>query len=329
MADSLIQITLALHEEPATVAERALRESSSGNARIAAKLLGEELLAMASGVRDGKLVARVDSVTRGAASQTVTVESDHAAADDYLRIKIPRRQVSVDLVAVATDAEVAAAPATGLWSIETATDTAQAQSLRDAINTHPILHHYITASESSGVVTITARDLGTWAHEIALADGAVHADALVLGGSVLAGGDDVLDQPALDIVFGSANITANDTISVGAIEYTWVASASTVNEITLSTTEATAATNFAAKINSDTRWTGLLSASRVDATVTLTWLGDPRAGQHALITTIAETNAGAVAPAGTVLVTGTEVGAVGTTITGSSTARTYDGKGAA
>jgi hypothetical protein len=329
VADSLIQITIGVLEEPASVTERCLRGTGAYFTREAIKPLLEELVAIASGVRDGKIIARVDSVTRGTASQTVTVESDDTAADDTLTIIIPGYGRAV-FTAVDTDAEVVAAPRTGLWSLETATDTAQAQSLCDAINDHPLTGHHLLATENdSGVITITAKLPGTWAHGITLVDGAVAAAALVLGGTTLAGGDDVLTQPTLAIVFGTPDITADDTISIGAIEYTWKASASTDNEITLNTTPATAATNFAAKINADTRWTGLLSASRDDATVTLTWLGDPRAGQHALITTVSETNAGAVAPGGTVLVTGTEVGSVGTTITGSSTCRTYGGRGAA
>lgn len=322
MADSLINITIGLHEIPATVAERCLRTAEAGNTRLAAGLLGAELMAIANGSRDGKFSARVDSVTRGAASQTIAMTQASATVGDKIYIEGPG--VGRFTLTAATSPTAA----NGEYAIITS-DDATGASLAAAINALPGLKTRFTAVNSSGTVTVTAVELGTWAHAWTLRKNVTTGGAVTLGGATFSGGDDILTQPTISIVFGSANITAGDTISIGAIEYTWAASASNVNEITLSTTEATAATNFTTAINADTRWTGLISASRVDATVTLTWLGDPRAGQHALITTVAETNAGAVGPAGSVLVTGTEVGSVGTTLTGSSTTRTYGGQGAA
>ncbi len=323
MADSIIQISIGLHELPASVAERCLRGDGSHFTSGAVKPLAEELIAIASGVRNGKVIARVDSCTRGFSSQTIACDFATATAGDKIYITVPGfpRYVFTGVAGTAV-------AASGQYSIDTS-DDAIATSLAAAINAVVGTSFHMTAVAVTDTITITANQPGTWADAITLVKAVTTAGAFTLGGSTFTGGDDILDQPSLAIVFGSANITAGDTISIGAIEYTWAASASTINEITLSTTEATAATNFAAAINADARWTGLISATRDTATVTLTWLGDPRAGQHALITTVAETNAGAVAPAGTVLVTGTEVGAVGTTLTGSSTTRTYGGKGAA
>jgi hypothetical protein len=323
MADSIINISIGLHELPASVAERCLRGDGSHFTSGAVKPLAEELIAIASGVRVGKVIARVDSCTRGAASQTIAMTQASCTAGDKIHIHLPGRGRHT-LTAV-SGTPVAAS---GEYAIITS-DTATGDSVEAAILAMPGLQHYVTADNASGTVTVTALEPGTWAHGILLEKVVTTGAAVTLGGATLSGGDDILDQPSLAIVFGSANITAGDTISLGAIEYTWAASASTDNEITLSTTEATAAANFATKINADARWTGLVSAAVETATVTLTWLGDPRAGQHALVTTIAETNAGAVAPGGTVLVTGTEVGSVGTTLTGSSTCRTFGGKGAA
>ena len=131
----------------------------------------------------------------------------------------------------------------------------------------------------------------------------------------------------IEVALDLSEIAADDTISIGAVEYTWKASASGDDEITLSFTEATAATNFAAKINADARWTGILSASVATATVTLTWLADPRLCQHILVT-YAETNAGSVVPAGTVIITGAEAPLIGSTVTGQSAIRNW-GQGAA
>lgn len=322
MADSLITITIGLHEAPATVAERCLRGTGSHFTSGAVKPLAEELIAIASGVRDGKVTARVDSVTRGAASQTVTCDNATATAGDLLHITIPGFP-RYSLTAVSGSATAAS----GEYSIDTS-DAAMATSLAAAINALPGLSRHVSAEAASDVVTITARQLGTWAHSIALVKDVTNSGALTLGGSTMSGGDDVLAQPSLVVTFGAADIAANDTTSIGAIEYTWVASASATNEITLSTTPATAASNFAAKINADTRWTGLLSASADDDDVTLTWLGDPRAGQH-VVCTIAVTNSGSIALGGTEMIAGAESLVLGTTVTGSSTCRTFGGKGAA
>lgn len=327
MADTLVQITLALKEPPASVSERFLEANSADSDAHTSE--GLQRLFREVGrthASYAKALVRVDSVTRGAATGTVVVESDDTTAGDILTIHIPNL-TPVVFTAVSTDAAVTAAPGTGLWSLETATDTAQAQSLRDAINDHPRTKGIITASESSGTITLTADEPGSWAHTIVLAKTVTTAGALTL--TQFSGGDDILDQPTMDIVFGTPNITADDTISVGARTYTWKASASADGEITLSTTETTAATNFAAAINADTNLTGICTASVNSATVTLTFVCDPRLAQH-IVVAYTEANAGSVVPAGTVVgVTGAEAPLVGTTLTGSSSTRTYGGRGAA
>ncbi len=320
MADSLITITVGLHEAPATVAERCLRTAEAGNARLAAKLLADELLALASGVRDGAFIARVDSLTRGTASATIVVTQADCTAGDTITITIPGRGAAT-LTAVSGAVTTQATQ----YSIDTS-DTAVGDSIEAAINANPLLSRWLTATNDAGTVTIAPQLPGTWAHGIYIATVEDTSTALVV--TQMAGGDDVLTQPSITVTFGTADITADDTIAIGRRKYTWKASASGDGEITLSTTPATAATNFAAAINADATWTGLLSASRDDAVVTLTWLGDPRAGQH-IVCDFTETNAGSVVLGGTVIVGTGEAFTLGTTATGSSTARTFDGKGAA
>jgi hypothetical protein len=288
---------------------------------MGAKLLADELAAVAAGVRDGKVSARVDSLTRGAAAQTIVCDNATGTAGDKLFITVPGR-ARYAFTAV-TGAAVAA---NGEYSIDTS-DTAMASSLVLAINAVAGIKHILTATSSTDTVTVTAQLPGTWAHTITLLKSVTQAGTLTLGGATLTGGDDIFTKPQITITFGSADIVANDTISIGSIEYTWVASASTANEITLSTTPATAAANFNTKINADTRWAGLITSSVVTETVTLTWEGDPRVGQHILMT-IAETNSGSVVLNGTVLITNAESFTLGTTATGSSTTRVY-GRGAA
>lgn len=321
MADSLINITIGLHEAPALVADRLLQVSENESAREGIVRLANELISVASGARDGKVLARVDSLTRGAAAQTVQCDNATATVGDTLVINVPNVG-GYTLTAVAG----AASAVLGQYSIDTS-DAAMATSLAAAVNGLPGLKYVLSASAATDTVTVTARELGTWAHTITLKKNVTNAGTLTLGGAVLAGGDDILDRPAMTVTFGTANITADDTISIGGVKYTWKASASNVNEITLSTTETTAATNFATAINADARWTGLISASVNSAIVTLTWLGDPRLGQH-IVMDYTEVNATSVVLGGTVIIGTGEAFVIDTTATGSSTTRVYGGRGA-
>ncbi len=323
MADALVNVTLALHETPAAVAERLLLTSEAESSSDARLRLAQEIGGLIA--RDAKALVRVDSVTRGAAAGVVVVDASEFVAGDKLHITLPggRRYT---FTAVDTDAEVTAAPGTGLFSIETVTETAVGDSLEAAINAYPKLRYHLSAVNAAGTVTITATELGTWAHGIKIVKEVTTAGAFTI--TAFAGGDDVLTQPTMAIVFGTPNITAGDTISIGRREYTWAASASADGEITLSTTEATAATNFAAAVNADAQMTGICVATRDTATVTLTFVCDPRVAQHILVT-YTEANAGSVVPAGTEIITGAEAPLLGTTVTGSSTTRTITGMGAA
>lgn len=120
------------------------------------------------------------------------------------------------------------------------------------------------------------------------------------------------------VTFGSADIVADDTVSVGGVTFTWKASAASQDEITLSTTEATAATNFAAAVNAHTDLQGLISASVATAVVTLTWLGAPRVGEHITLART-ETNGGSVTLGAATLVSSA------TLTVGSTTTRVYPG----
>lgn len=315
MADSLIQITVGVHEDPATVAERLLR--TSGDTLDGAPRLSRELAGILQ-TRDAKVTARVDSVTRGAAAASITCVQASATAGDLLHFTIPGYP-RVTLTAVA------GAAGAGEYSIDTS-NTAMGDSLEAAINADELLKRWVAAENTTGTVAVTAREPGSWAHEIIISKDVTTSAAHVI--TAMAGGDDVLTKPSITVAFGSADITANDTISIGRRKYTWKASASADGEITLSTTPATAATNFAAAINADTTWTGLLTATAADTVVTLEWQGDPRIGQH-IVCDYTETNSGSVVLGGTVIVGTGEAFTLGTTVTSSSTTRSYGGRGAA
>ena len=319
MADSLVNVTLALHEPPATVADRLLAPSGSAHTTDALNRLARELGGVHA--KDAKILVRVDSVTRGAASATVVCDVSNMVEGDLLNVYIPGRANPVVISVVDTDPDAAA----GEIAADAASDTASGAELVAVFERHPVLNKLFSASNSSGTVTLTALELGTRLDGVKLEKVVGTAGAFTI--TQFAGGDDILDQPSMTVTFGTANIAADDTISIGRRKYTWKASASADGEITLSTTEATAAANFAAAVNADPTWTGLIVATRSSAVVTLTWVGDPRVGQH-IVMDYTETNATSVVLGGTVIVGSGEAFVPGTTLTGSSTTRTH-GRGAA
>lgn len=319
MADAITNITIfhAKGIPPATPADEYILDTSARTAAVTAA--ANKLLAIAGGVEGGQVAIRVDSATGAAASGAVVVEADDTVAGDLFLVTIPG-YTTVSFAAVATDAEVTAAPYTGLWSLETVTDTAQAASLTSAINDHPATRDFLLAEESSGTITLTAKRTGTSGNGIVLAKEVTTSTALAI--TAMASGLDITAKPTIVLTFGSANITAGDTISIGAREYTWAASASADGEITLSTTEATAATNFKTAIDADATWTGLMTCERSTAVITLTWEGDPRCGKH-MVVVLTETNAGSIVVAGTALTTAAESFPLTTTVTGSSVTKRY------
>jgi len=314
VADSLLQITVAMLEDPTKLAARVLTDltgdahSSAGRAKLVREFAG--LL-----TKPSRVLARVDSVTRGAAVGTVQCDEAVGTVGDTIDFYLPGINGRKRITCVATGGTAAA----GTISLD-GTDNAMALALQAALVYDRRFNELYSTSVTTDTLTITARDPGTWAHATNIVKTVTTAGTFTI--VQLAGGDDILDQPTMDIVFGTPNIVADDTISIGNYEYVWKAAASADNEITLSATEATAATNFAAKINGDARWTGILVATRNTATVTLTFVADPRLCQHILVT-YAETNAGSVVPAGTVMITGAEAPIIGTTITGNSAIRNW------
>ena len=309
MADSLVQISLALAEPPATVSERLLAASSNAHSVEGLQRLGRELANLSS--RDCKAAVRVDSLTRGVAAGSITCVQASSTVGDKVHIRLPGHQ-RVSFTAAATTT-------LGSTYANITSNTAVGAALAATINAHHLLSKHIVAANTSGTVSITAREPGSWAHSILLSKTVTTGAAHVL--TQPTGGDDAFAQPSVTVTFGTPNIAADDTVKVGSRTYTWKASASGDGEITLSTTETTAATNFAAAVNADSTWTGILSASVASAVVTLSFLADPRLGEHVGIER-AETNSGSV-------VLSAANFAAGSTLAGSSTTRTYGSRGLA
>jgi hypothetical protein len=281
MPDSILTITVGLHEEPTTVAERYLRpsgDSLDGIARLARELPSVLLTS------DAKVAARVDSVTRRAATATVACDQGAATAGDLLRITIP----GFDRVTLEA---VTGAAAGRQYSIDTS-DTAMGASIAAAVNRDPLLSRHLTATSVTGTVTLTAREPGSWAHAILVVPTEPTATAVVGFGAATTGAD-VLAAPRSVLTFGTPNIANDNTITIGSVVLTWKAAPANENEVETSTDETVAATRFAAAVNAHSRLLGQVLATRVGAVVTVTWLGDPRAGEL-VPTSRTETNAGAM-----------------------------------
>lgn len=259
---------------PTQITERYVRAASER--REAVLGLASVLTDAAHGVRGARVRVRVDSSAPVAAEGTVLVEADDTVAGDILRIFLPSGE-QFAFEAVALDADVTAAPGTGLWSLETVTDTAQAVSLKNAINAMPGLRDAVVATESSGTVTITSLIGGTRGNSVSYVKAVTTAGALTL--TQPSGGYDHGALATATITCGTANITADDTLTIGSVVLTWKASAATEDEVTLSTTEATAATNLTAAINAHSKLSGLIVATRATAVVTITYQGSPREGE--------------------------------------------------
>ncbi len=189
-----------------------------------------------------------------------------------------------------------------------------------AILAVPGLSRLLTASNNAGTVTWTARRAGSWGNSVVLNKELTNAAAHVI--TAASGGKDTSAKPSMTVTFGAADIAANDTISIGGRKYTWKAAASADGEITLSTTPATAATNFAAAVNADATWTGLITASVATDVVTLEWQGDPRVGKH-IVMDYTETNATSIVLGGTVIIGTGESFTLTTTATGQSATKRY------
>lgn len=259
-------------------------------ARETIAALQNDLAGVASGAHDGKLVVRVDGSAGAVAAGTVVADQSNCTAGDALIITVPGFPAYV-LTCVATDAEVTAAPGTGLWSIETATDDATGASLEAAINSMPGLMAAVVADNTSGSVAITARVAGSLGNSIGITKDVTTSGALTI--TAMTGGANPGARPTATATFGTADVANDDTISVGGVTFTWKAAPSGENQLETSATQATAASRFAAGVNAHSKLKGLVSASVDTAIVTLTWLGDPRTAQLISLART-EANAGSV-----------------------------------
>ena len=292
MADAITSVSIVYQGgiSADSVADAVVGASSASDG-IAA--LAAQLSAIAAGVQGGTVDVRVDEVAGVAAAGTVVCLYASASVGDKLHMLVPGYAAPFTVTAVTGTANAAA----GEYSIDTSS-SAMATSLASAINALAGARELLSAQASTATVTVTSRTRGVAGNGIRLEKQVTNTAALTL--TQPSGGLANTDRPTITVTFGTPDIVANDKFSIGSRVYTWKASASADGEITLSTNPTTAATNFAAAINADSTWKGLLSATRASAVVTLTWTGGPRVGEH-LVCSYTETNAGSVVLGGVTL----------------------------
>jgi hypothetical protein len=263
--------------EPATLAGRVLLDdAATGMARV-----GEEIAAIAGGARPGKVTVLVEGSTAAAGTGTLAWTAASCTAGDTVAFVIPGLGVAQVITAVALDATVTASPNSGYYSLQTVTNAAVGTSVKNAINNHPGLRKYFTATDNgSGTVTITAIEnaLGSMANGVVMIKHVTTAGAVTL--TQITGGADIGSAPSETCTLGGAALTANDTLTIGSVVFTWKVSAAAEGEVTIGASDALSLANLTAKINAHSKLQGLMSATDDGATIcTITWLGPPRAGE--------------------------------------------------
>jgi hypothetical protein len=244
--------------------------------KSAANALSAYLAGMAAGVYPGALRVRVDTGTDYAATESFTVTGANIAAAEYIAFRY--RGVMYKITAVASGA----VSGDGTFDVS-ATDNTVATNIRACINSYPGLKDIVTASGSTNTVTLTANVAGLQGNTIELFDGTTNG--LTGMASTLTGGLDAGSRVTSAVAITHANVSADDTFSIGSVTLTWKVSASGEDQVTIGASATADGDNLAAKINAHSKLAGLVSAVNASGTVTMTWLVDPRIAMLMLLAT--------------------------------------------
>lgn len=279
MAASVISLHLTTSSLDPTSAAQRHTPAVGISSYDAIERLEHALMAAKSGSMNGKLVVRVDSSAAVAATGDITCVAASLAAGDQLFIK-PPGAAAYAFTLVATDAEVTASPTTGLYSKQTNTNNAIATSLTSAINNHAGLSRYVTATDATGHVTLTAANgcPGASGNNIVVTKKVATAAGHVI--TAMSGGVNAGALAVATVVLDQSKLTADDTLRIGSTTYTWKASAATESQVTIGASSTAAGDNLAAKINAHSTHQGLLVASNASGTVTITCYAPPRVAEQ-------------------------------------------------
>jgi phage tail sheath gpL-like len=249
------------------------RLSADGSVHVNALI--NLLAGLVSGERRGYMRTRVDEHTPTSAARTLTINGAGVIAGEWIEFVTPVGRFRVTGVASgAVDGD-------GTFNISGTSNTA-ATNIRQAINTHPQLLRWIGASGATNAVIVTAKQAGSVGNQIEIVDGTGGAIGTV---GALTGGLDESARTTATITITHANLTAADTVTIGAAVYTAVASGATGNQFNIGADATADANNLAAAINASPDLAGLVTASAASGVVTLTFLGDARSALHARLAT--------------------------------------------
>lgn len=275
----VLSLHLTLAEVDAqTVADRFVPASSRGPTDVLLRI-ARELEAVAAGGTNGKITVRVDASSPVAGTGTIVVTGASCTAGDKIIIIVPQTSATYVLVCVATDAEVTASPGTGLWSIQTNSNTAVGASIAAAINALEGLRREISAVNSSGTVTLTALHGGSLNNSIVINKKVVTGGSLTI--TQFSGGFDEGARATATVTIDFSKQTDGDTLQIGGQVFTWKTSASTTSQIGIGGSSAVSVTNAVAKINAHAT-TGKLITAAVGTSsniLSLTAETDPRVGE--------------------------------------------------
>lgn len=279
MAASVISLHLTTTSLDPTSAAQRHTPTVAISGYDALERLEHIIMAAKAGVGNSKLVVRVDSSAAVAATGSITCVAASLTAGDKLFIK-PPGGAAYTFTLVATNAEVTAAPNTGLYSKETNTNNAIATSLFQAIRDHAGLSRFVTAADGTGTVNLTAAGqmVGAIGNSIVVTKKVTTAAGHVI--TAMSGGVNEGQLAVGTVVIDQSKLTADDTLRIGSTTFTWKASASGESQVTIGASSTAAGDNLVAKINAHSALQGLLISSNNAGTVTITCYAAPRVGEQ-------------------------------------------------
>lgn len=212
------------------------------------------------------LVARARGVTTPSASSSFTCTAASATAGDKLILLGPAGPVTLTCVAANTEN-----PALGQYSVGGGTDSNLATSIRTAFASYPPAQQYATAGGSTNTVALTSVLDGTLGNSIKLVKQVTTSGVFSFSSNTAFTGGIGLDTSKTITVTIGTNPVANDTLRFGNVLFTWKASATTENEITIGANASASGDNLVAAIAAHSILGGIgISGSNSSGTVTVT-----------------------------------------------------------
>jgi hypothetical protein len=262
-AIAIIEVDLADGTAPADVARRLALPTAKP--RDEAVALGNFFSALTQ--RNAKVRVRVDSCTGVAASLTTAITGANIAAAEWIGISTPQGTWKVTAVASG------AASGDGTFNTSGTNSTA-ATNISNAINSLAGLKDHVVATTNSGDLIITAAKKGSIGNVYRVVDGTGNG---ISSAGLLSGGLDTDERTTAAIAI--TNVTAADTVTIGTIAFTAVASGATGNQFNIGASATLTGDALAAAINASTDLSGLVTAINASGTVTLTYQIDARAAE--------------------------------------------------